>query len=391
MKILYKLRLLIGCLLLAMLFSSCQRPENNQASEPIQIGGLFSLTGAKSDMGIPSSKGAQLAINLLNENGGILGQNVELLIRDGKSDAQQGKEMVGEILSEAPNTVAFMGFCDSDLAEAAAKEAQQNNRIFLTSGATSPLLPAQVPGNLFLACFGDNVQAAAAAEWAFDALKARTATVIYDSTTTYTKLLQGYFIDRFTSLGGEIVGERSYNPTDMASIGQGLPNADFVFLSAGSANDAQRIIELLRSSGYDVPVVGGDGLDSETVWEANPEMTDIYYTTHAFLGVENPDEQVAYFRAAYHKAFGGNEPDAFAALNFDAINLLAQAIQDAGSTEPRAVQEALSQIADFSGVTGEISFKNGQQIPHKSVTIMEAKDGQRVFIKQFIPQKDPIP
>lgn len=391
MKIQYKLRFFLGWGLLALILSSCQNAENKQNADPIQIGGIFSLTGGKSDMGVPSSKGAQLAIDLLNEKGGILGRQLELLARDGKSDAQIGKERVADILHEAPNTVAFMGFCDSDLAEAAAREAKRYGRVFLTSGATSPLLPARVPGHLFLACFGDNVQAAAAAEWAFDALQAKTVTVIFDSTTTYTRLLPAYFIDRFSSLGGQVLSKVSYNPKDLTPFAQDLPETDFIFLSAGSAQDAQQGIQLLRQAGLEIPIIGGDGFDSEAVWEAQPEMKNIFYTTHASLGMENPEKQVVNFRSAYHQAFGGNEPDAFAALNFDAINLLAQAMQDAGGTAPEAVRKALAQVSDFAGVTGRISFTGGQQIPHKSVTIMEVKDGQRVFVQQFIPSRVPHP
>lgn len=370
---------------------SCQDAENSPPDTPIQIGGLFSLTGAKSDMGIPSSKGAQLAVELINQQGGLLGHQLELLVRDGKSNPERGEKMVSEILANAPATVAFMGFCDSDLAVAAALEAKQEGRVFLTSGATSPLLPTEVPGSLYMACFGDNVQAAAAAEWAFNKLNARTATVVFDSTTTYTNLLQRYFIDRFLSMGGEIAATRSYAPMDITSIGTDLPPADFIFFSAGSANDALLGVRTLREAQWELPILGGDSFDSESIWETHPEMQDVFYTTHAYLGAENTEEQVQSFRLAYHESFGGNEPDAFAALNFDAINLLAQAIKEAGVINPIAVQQALSKISNFSGITGTISFQNGHQIPVKSVTIMEVQEGQRKFRDQFAPSVIPNP
>lgn len=380
----YLLLLMIGTL-------SCQGKEQESSEPPIQIGGLFSLTGAKADMGIPSAEGAQLAVDLLNEQGGVLGRQLELLVRDGKSIPERGQEIVTEILTDAPNAVAFMGFCDSDLAVAAALKAKQDGRVFLTSGATSPLLPAQVPNSLYMACFGDNVQAAAAAEWAFNELNARTATVIFDSTSTYTNLLQKYFIERFLSMGGEIAEARSYAPIEITSIGKDLAPADFIFLSTGSANDALVGVRTLREAQWDLPILGGDSFDSESVWETHPEMEDVFYTTHAHLGEENTDEQVKNFRLAYHATYGGNEPDAFAALNFDAINLLAEAIRGAGVIEPIAVQQALSKISNFSGITGNISFQNGQQIPVKSVTIMEVKEGQRKFVNQFVPEAIPNP
>jgi branched-chain amino acid transport system substrate-binding protein len=93
---------------------------------------------------------------------------------------------------------------------AAAPVAARSRRLFLTSGATSPLLPQQVPDYLYLARFSDNVQAAAAAETAWDELDARTAAVLYAADNTYTDLLQGYFRDRLTGLGGTVSSVRAY-------------------------------------------------------------------------------------------------------------------------------------------------------------------------------------
>ncbi len=100
----------------------------------------------------------------------------------------------------------LIGFSDTDMVLAAASIAAKNKRVFLTSGATSPELPRQVPQYLFLACFGDNVQAAAGAEWAVKTLKARTAVVLYKQTSTYAKLLHGYFQTRFKQTGRESAG-----------------------------------------------------------------------------------------------------------------------------------------------------------------------------------------
>ena len=98
---------------------------------------------------------------------------------------------------------------------AAAPIAAKNKRVFLTSGATSPQLPRQVPRYLFLACFGDNVQAAAGAEWAVKTLKARTAVVLYKQTSSYARLLHGYFQTRFKQLGGKVLAVRAYTLADI--------------------------------------------------------------------------------------------------------------------------------------------------------------------------------
>ncbi len=377
--------------LFCLAFTACQKTNKEQSREPIQLGALFSLSGSKSDLGIPSARGAQLAVAQLNEKGGILDREVQLLVKDGESDASIGAQQVATLMQEAPDIAAFLGLSDTDLALSAATESSLYDRVFLTSGATSPLLPTQVPDYLFLACFGDNVQAAAAAEWAYDELNLRTAVVVYDTLETYTVLLQKYFIDRFESLGGQVLAVKGYNPSDREAILQNLPTAELVFLSSGSAQDARSNIQLMREAGITVPVIGGDGYESETEWEAHPEIQDVFYTTHAYLGSDNLQPRVKEFNKVYTEAYGGALPDAFAALGYDAVNLLAKAIEKAASTDPLKVQEALAQLSDFSGVTGDISFSTGQQIPSKSVTLMEVKGGKRIYRNALIPKVIPQP
>ncbi|MCB1404336.1 MAG: ABC transporter substrate-binding protein, partial [Rhodobacteraceae bacterium] len=95
-----------------------------------------------------------------------------------------------------------------------------------------PLLPRQVPDNLFLAAFGDNVQAAAGAEWAFESLGARSAAVLYSRGSTYAQLLQGYFADSFTALGGQVLAVAAYDPGDPAAAVAALPPVDLIYLAA---------------------------------------------------------------------------------------------------------------------------------------------------------------
>jgi branched-chain amino acid transport system substrate-binding protein len=161
---------------------------------------------------------------------------------------------------------------------------------------------------LFLACFGDNVQAAAGAEWAYHALTARSALVLYDSTKTYPTLLQGYFRHRFQELGGTIVAVKSYDPNNAADFISDLESADLIFLSAEAASEAAPLIRRLRDAGHDGPILGGDGYDAEAVWAAQPEIRDVYFTTHVYLGDDNPDPQVQTFREAYSKAYGATSP-----------------------------------------------------------------------------------
>ena len=229
---------------------------------PVVVGAVYDLTGAQAPLDGPSARGARLAAEQANRNGGILGRPVDLIVVDGESAPDVLRTRTAELLREHPTTAGLLGLSDTDMVLAAAPVAARARRVFLTSGATSPLLPAQVPEWLFLACFGDNVQAAAAAEWIFDARGARTASIAFSTSNDYTRLLQRYFATRFEQLGGRVVSTVGYDPVTVdASTIAALAPADVVFLAA-QPDDAVAVTSLLRAAGVTTPILGGDAFDS---------------------------------------------------------------------------------------------------------------------------------
>ena len=183
------------------------------AGEPIKIGAIYNLTGAQASLDGPSANGAKLAVKEINEAGGVLGRPLEMVLYDGKTDAATIGTAATQAL-ESDKVVAMLGFSDTDQVLAAAPIAAKGGVMFVTSGATSPKLPDQVPDYLYMACFGDNVQAAAGAEYGVNTLKAKTAYLLVDKGMEYTLLLGQFFKDRFTELGGQVVLEDTYQTGD---------------------------------------------------------------------------------------------------------------------------------------------------------------------------------
>jgi len=365
--------------------------HNDKSGGAIYLGGLFNLKGPQAVLDVPSARGAQLAVDQVNEAGGLLGERVELVIEDGQSRPKKLETSTEKILRQYPSVAGFLGLSDTDMVLGAAPPAVAAGRVFLTSGATSPRLPAQVKPSLFLACFGDNVQAAAAAEYAFNHLGARKAVVLYNSTDTYTVLLQDYFQTRFQKLGGLILAAQDYVPGSLVLPTAELADADVIFLSAHDPPDALAGITQLRDAGFAMPILGGDGYDSETEWSGHPEVHDVYFTTHVYLGSDNPDPAVIRFRSDYQAAYPGEPPSGFAALGYDAANLMMEAIRRAGSANPGDVITSLSGILDFSGVTGTIGYPGGTRIPLKSVSVIEINGGLLSLSAQFTPVSVPAP
>lgn len=374
----------------AYLASLVLSPVAGAQERAITIGAMYNLTGGQRDLDIPSAEGARLAVAQANTGGGLLGRPVRLRVVDGETKPDIIAEKAKTLFSEAPDIAGLIGFSDTDMVLAAAPIAAKHRRVFLTSGATSPKLPEQVPVYLFLACFGDNVQAAAGADWAYDRLKARTVAVLYNATSSYARLLHNYFQTRFKELGGKVLAVVPYQANNIkAAIGK-LPKADLIYLAA-LPDDVATAIPALRAAGIDVPILGGDGLDIGDAWRQVKRARKIYFTTHAYISADNPDPRVQAFREAFAKAYPDKKPDAFAALGYDAARLLMAAIKAAGRADPGAVREALAHTRGFEGVTGTISYPDGSRIPSKPVAIISIDQGAEKYMGRLTPKKIPTP
>ncbi|HMR61915.1 ABC transporter substrate-binding protein, partial [Amaricoccus sp.] len=365
-------------------------PPGAGGGGPVGTGAVSTPPGGQKTLAVPPPGGARLAVQRANAAGGLFGRTVEMVEVDGETRPEVIAERTTALFEGAPGLAGVIGLSDTDMVLAAAPVVAGQGRVFLTSGATSPLLPRQVPDYLFLAAFGDNVQAAAGAEWAFESLGARSAAVLYSGASTYARLLQGYFADRFAALGGKVLAVAAYDPGDPAAAVAALPPADLIYLAA-LPDEVAEAVPALRRAGIEAPILGGDGLDIGGAWAAVPETRAVYFTTHAYLGPDSPDPAVIRFREEYADAYPGREPDAFAALGYDAARLLLAAIETAGSPEPEAVRAALAATRDFAGVTGTIGYAPGSRIPAKSVAIIGVDSGRQSFVASILPREIPQP
>ena len=377
--------------LLAVLAAGCDgRRDPEEAIPPVTVAAVFSLSGPQAALDGPAAAGARLAVAQANAAGGVLGRPVALAVEDARSTASGAAEATRRVLEANPDAVAVVGLSDTDLVLAAAPEAAAAGRLFLTSGATSPRLPSQAHGEVFLACFGDNVQAAAAAEWARGDREAASAAILYDASSSYATLLQGYFATRFEQLGGRVLAVRAYSPAGLAAAVDSVPDADVVFFAAMPEQVGPGATRL-RANGYTGPILGGDSYDSDALWREHSGLTGVFFTTHAYLGAEVAEPRVVAFREAFAAANGGEQPDAFAALGYDAVRLLLAAVEGAGSADPDAVRRALAGVDGFAGVTGTLAYPEDARIPVKSVVVLEGHEGGRRFVRELAPQQVPPP
>ncbi len=378
-------------LVIAVMLSSLSMVSAQE--DTIKIGLGFDLSGAESSLDLPAANGALLAIKEINANGGILGKQIEAVSHDTRYDMALTAQVAQQFVEE-DKVAAVVGFTDSDSVLAAGPIIQAAGIPFITAGATSPQLPDQVGDLFFMACFGDNVQAAAGAEYAY-ANFGHTAYLLTDTGVEYTTLLAGYFKARFEQLGGTIVLEDSYadDATDFSTQITKLralsEQPSFYYVAAMPYNVGP-VVRQMRDAGLDGPIVGGDGYDTPDILSvAGDSANNVYFTTHALMDTELGTDGIKAFIAAYTAEYGHAPENAFAALGYDSMKLLADAITRAGSTDATAIQEAMLATKDFPGITGAITFANGSHIPQKGVTLIKI-DGEKFTLgAEVVPEVVP--
>lgn len=347
---------------------------------PVKIGAVYANSGFLEPLDGASWRGVQAAAAVAKR----AGQQVELLYAPYDSTPASAATAVRGLLQKHPDVDGFVGISDTGVALAAGREAVKAGKVFITSGATSPLLPRQLGSRFFLACFGDNVQAAAAAQWLRGGKNVTGVAVIYNSAQNYTRLLQSYFADAFKKTGGTVTETISYRGNEPVGLPRNLGSCEAIYLAAESAAEAARVISKLRAAGYEGPIVGGDGFDNPAFWADEPLAENVYYTTHAYPAA-GPGAAGPAVLSAFRASCRGT-PDAFSGLGFDALRVLLSADPAQGGR----IAGRLSQMPAVAGVTGPVSYTGGVRVPSKPVALISAERPHRM-LAQIVPAYIPSP
>ncbi|WP_062228488.1 ABC transporter substrate-binding protein [Aureimonas frigidaquae] len=356
---------------------------------PIRIAALYNLTGGMSSIDAPALNGARLKAKEINDAGGIDGRQVEIVAYDTRTD--QGATATAAQEAVSADVVAGIGYGDTTFVMAAAPTFQSAGIPFVTSGATHPKLPEWVGDHMFMTAFGDDDQSFAIADYAIDELKLDNVMVWTDNSMDFTKALSTFFKERYAERGKTILEDVSFMMGDTDFSGQIArlkaldPQPDAVFISA-IPSEAGVTVRQIREAGLDLPILSGDGFDTPLVAEVpGPDLANkVYFSTHTYLADDRPE--VAAFIAAYEKEFGTPPENAFAPLGYDAVGLIANAIETAGSAEPSAIRDALAKTEGFKAVTGEISYSRATMVPPKPISIVGVDGGTYSVLSIWRPE-----
>ncbi len=352
-----------------------------------QVAVMLDLSGAQSTLGQQAMNGFLLALQQLQGSDSV---KAFFSLNNTQSDLKVAKT-ISEDLINVINIGA--GFTDNNAVIAIGSLFQHAKIPFLSIGATDPSLPQRFGNMVFLVPFGDNAQAAAAAEFSYPKL-GDTVAILWDSSAEYTTTLPKYFKTRFEELGGKVLLDESYDGgCNLSTLAKKIKavktQPKFIYL-AGLPSCIGKTINSLRQADIKQPIIGGDGLDTPNLWQnANGSINDVWFTTHAWISEKNKSPSMQQFLKAYSNQYGQLPSDAFAALGYDTANLIVNVINRAASTTPLAIINALEGTQSFEGLTGDISYSKTQHVPKKTVWVIHINNGKRQLADHFTPMKVP--
>ena len=348
------------------------------SGDSITIGTVTTNSGTAAAYGEAEVKGFELAVSEINAKGGINGKKVKLESMDDKGDATEASNAYNKLTGDN-NVLAVAGPTISATTAAVAPLADQSKLVTIAPAATSDSIET---GNyLFRTCFKDSYQGEVAARFAAENLKVKKVAVLYGTGDPYSSGVGEAFAKAAEKLGLEVVDKESSSSADdteysaqlqkIQASGAELLYAPYYYSVAGPY-----IIPQARSVGFEGYVMGPDGYDGLKLTGDKSQYNKTYYTTH-YSADDNTNTKVQDFIKSY-KSKNNAEPNTFAALGYDTIYMIKQAIEKAGKNATREdVRNAVAGMT-FDGVTGKFTMdKSGS--PTKSVTVLEMKDGKPVY------------
>jgi len=375
-------------LLSVSLVAGCGTTSNSD----IKVGGNLELTGTTAAFGSAAKNAINLAFEQQNAKGGVLeGKKLTLVAADNKSDAGESTAAVTKLVTQ-DKVVAVIGSMTSSVTLAAVPVVTDHKIPMISpSGTNSKVTVDPTSGSVrpwvFRACFIDPFQGQVGANFALTNLKAKTAAVIIDQKSDYSKGLADAFVTNFTKGNGTIAITEQYvggSDKDFRSILTNIKakNPDMVWLP-GYYGEVGLIVKQARVLGMTMPFMGGDGWDDPELFNIGGKeaMNNTFYVDH----VATDDPAMATFVTEYKAKFN-SEPNAMAALGYDAANLLIKAIGDAKGTDPEKLRSAIENMKGFQGVGGEITIDPKTHNPQKSAVIKANKDGKPTFLTRVAPQ-----
>lgn len=359
----------------------------SSSSEPIVIAVAAPFTGNSSEYGVKMRMGAELARDQINAAGGINGRQVELKTGDDAGNPAEAQNVATKIATD-PAVVAVVGHFNSSCSLAAKDAYGQAKLVMFSPGSTNVTVTKDSNGYVYRNIFTDDFQGQSLADYAGPILGFKKVAILFDNDDYGTGLKES-FKKRAAELGLQIVAEAAYDRetndfrSQLETIRSSSPE---IILVAGLYKAAGVVAKQARELGINTQLIGGDGLFAQQFIDLGGQASEGAFVTCPFL-FELGGERAKAFADAYRKKYN-QEPDAWAALTYDAVNMIVDGVKKHGVSR-EAVRDYLSSINSpekaYAGLTGRTYFdKEGNS--RKPVQVATVKGGKFVKADKQLPE-----
>jgi len=361
---------------------SGQSPTENASgkatSKPIVLAVAAPFTGDSSEFGVQIKMAIELAVEELNAQNGINGRPVQLIMEDDAGNPAEAQNVATKIASN-PDVLAVIGHFNSSCS-LAAKNAYSEAKMVMFSPASTNVNVTKNSDYVFRNIFTDEFQGQSLARYAGTVLNAKKVAILFDN-DDYGRGLKESFSRKAQTLGMSIVSETAYAKdtndfrSQLTTIKSYNPD---IILIAGLYKHAAVIAKQARELGITTPLIGGDGVFSEQFITLAGQAAEGTYVSCPFL-FELGGERAKKFAEAFRKKYN-REPDAWAALSYDAFQLIVKAIREKGASR-EAIHQYLKGINSpataYDGLTGKTFFDEEGDC-RKPIQVAVVKNGKFV-------------
>ena len=391
----------LAACVLVLLAQGC----GGSGNEEIVVGEYGSLTGTTATFGQSTQNGVGLATDDLasTSEGKIGGLKVRVVVEDDQGKAEEAATAVQKLVNQ-DRVIAVIGEVASSRSLAGAPICQAAGVPMITPSSTNPAV-TEKGDYIFRMCFIDPFQGTVMAKYAAEHLKLKNVAILKDARNDYSVGLAEFFTQTFTTMGGKIVAEQAYYEGDndfrgqLTAIKAKSPQAIFV---PGYYTEVGLIARQARELGVKVPILGGDGWESDQLLKIGGEaLNGCYYSNH--FAPDNPEPRLQDFLKKYKTKYG-KDPDAIGGLAYDAAKVLFGALQKIATDDPETfkgfssanagkparkaatakLRDLIAATKDFPGVTGNITL-DAHRNAVKPAVVIAVKDGKKVYDSTINP------
>ena len=393
---------LVGLLIVGFVsVFGCQPPDKNtsetqtKVQKELKVAVAAPYTGGAAAFGEMIRRGAELRENEINEAGGINGMKLTLLFED---DAGKGSEasLVAERIANNPQIVAVVGHFNSDCSLAGQEIYDRAGIVELSPGSTAVEVCEGSPWT-FRNLYHDGFQGKFIAQYLDNVLTGIESVAVFFDNDAYGRGLRNAFVAEAEKIGLTLVASEAYErdstnfKAQLTSIKAKNPDAIFI---SGLYTEASLIVKQGREAGITAQFFGADGVDSpDFLTIAGSAAEGTYLTTPFTFGAGGAEAQQM---AADFEALHGVAPDTWAALTYDAVGMIAEALEKTYNTEAsiadnrKAIREHLASLdtpeEGYEGITGLTYFDIKGDTVNKPAYVKIVKDGQFVAAEKQLSE-----